>query len=175
MKIAVLLVGSILLTACSRNPDSYAPPTQRKPFELKSEGKLQYYITMGMPEAPLHFVDGWVPQLEQNAWRWVLQKSSTRFQLPTTRGLKLFVDLTIPDLILQQTGPVNISYFVSGHLLDKVRYDKAGQSNFTKAVPEEWLTTKEPVVVRLEIDKLWKSPIDGLERGFIVSRIGFQQ
>jgi hypothetical protein len=33
--------------------------------------------------------------------------------------------------------------------------------------------TGAPVLVSLEIDKLWKSPEDGVERGFILTRLGF--
>lgn len=174
MKMAVLSLSALLLTACAKIPDSYAPPEQRKPFGVTS-GRLKHYITMNMPEASYHLAEGWVPPLEQSSWRWTLQKPAVRFELPEKRGMKLFVEITLPELTFQQTGPVTISYFVGDHLLEKVKYDKPGQSELLKPVPEEWLSTVNPVIVRMEIDKMWKSPTDGVERGFIVSRIGFQQ
>jgi len=56
-----------------------------------------------------------------------------------------------------------------------VDWPKPGQRTWEQPVPAEWLTTDSPVLVRMEIDKLWTSPSDGALRGFILTRIGFVQ
>jgi len=89
--------------------------------------------------------------------------------------MRLRVDFTIPDITYQQTGPVKITVHVGGHLLDTIDCPKPGQRVWEKAVPPEWLSTDVPVLVRMEVDKIWTSPSDGAQRGFILTRIGFVQ
>lgn len=165
----------LLLTGCTKIETVYAPPIQRVPANEWAKGRLKPFITMDSPDAMDHVVEQVVPALESGLWRWTLQKPTFQFMLPETKGMKLRVDLTVPELTLKQTGPVTIQFFVQGHLLDRLTIDKPGDHRFLKPVPEDWLGTEMPVVVRLEIDKMWKSPVDGIERGFIVTRLGFVQ
>jgi len=161
------LILCLLLAGCTKIPDSYAPPVQRQTPDEFANG-LTYYIHMNMPEAPNHIVSGVVPELEGNAIRWTLEKPTFRFRLPRTTGLKLQVDLTVPEELLRDKGSVvRIKFLVEDHLLDEQKYDKPGPALFEKPVPADWLTTDRPVVVRMEIDKLWK------ERGFILTKLGF--
>lgn len=164
----------LALAGCARIPDTYAPPIQRKTPEEASAG-LKHYIAMSMPDAPDHFVQDILPTVEAGGWRWAMQKPTLRFRVPTTRNLKLSVDLTVAEITFQQTGPVTISFFVNDHLLATERYEKFGEKKFEKPVPPEWISTEAPVLVRLEIDRMWVAPTDGVRRGFILNRIGFVQ
>ena len=165
-------VLALTLAGCTKIPDSYAPPVQRQTPDEFAAG-LTHYISMNMPQAPDHIVTGVVPELQSNLYRWTLKNPTFRFRIPRTTGLRLQVDLTIPDETYRAKGPITIQFFVEDHLLDQRQYDKAGGAPFEKPVPAEWLTTDRPVVVRMEIDKIWKSPVDGAERGFIITKLGF--
>ncbi|MCC7154837.1 MAG: hypothetical protein IT161_09710 [Bryobacterales bacterium] len=171
----LLVCLPLLLAGCTKIETVYAPPIQRVPANEWAKGRLKPFITMDSPDAMDHVVEQVVPALESGLWRWTLQKPTFQFMLPETKGMKLRVDLTVPELTLKQTGPVTIQFFVQGRLLDRLTIDKPGDHRFLKPVPEDWLGTEMPVVVRLEIDKMWKSPVDGIERGFIVTRLGFAQ
>jgi hypothetical protein len=164
---------ALLLGGCTRIETRYAPPIQRIPASEWAGARLKHYVSMDHPNAMDYVLEQVVPALESGGWRWTLQKPAFQFLLPTTESLKLRVDLTVPEITLQQTGPVTISFLVEDRLLDKATYAQPGNQRFLKPVPEDWLTTDRPVLVRLEIDKMWKSPADGIERGFIISGLGF--
>lgn len=175
MRLMAICGLALMLAGCAKIPDSYAPPIQRVAAADWARTRLKNYISMDSPDAMDYVVDGVVPALQGGTWRWTLQKPTFQFMLPTTEGIKLRVDLTVAGITFQQTGPVNISFFINDRLLEKVRYDSEGEKNFLKPVPPEWLYTQRSVVVRMEIDKMWVSPDDGIQRGFIISRIGFVQ
>lgn len=170
-----MLVLLVLPAGCTKIESVYAPPIQRVPANEWAKGRLKYFITMDSPDAMDYVVEQVVPAMEQGGWRWTLQRPAFQFMLPETKHMKLRVDLTVPELTMKQTGPVTIAFFVQGRLLDKLSIDKPGDQRFLKPVPEEWLGTEMPVVVRMEIDKMWTAPGDGIRRGFIVSRLGFVQ
>jgi len=164
----------LALAGCARIPDSYAPPIQRKTPEEAAAG-LKHFVAMNMADAPDHIVEDVLPTVEAGGWRWTMQNPTLRLHVPTTRDLKLKVELTVPEITFKQTGPVQISFFVNGHLLATERYDKEGSKIFEKPVPPEWLSTGAPVMVRMEIDKMWVAPTDSVRRGFILTRLGFVQ
>lgn len=167
-----VLTLALLLAGCVKIPDSYAPPIQRRTPEEITQS-LTRHIHMNAPNAMDHIVGGVVPELQSNLFRWALQRPVFRFRVPRTDNLKLQVDLAINEHTFKDTGPVTIRFFVEDHLLAERKYDKPVGDVFEQPVPPAWLTTDRPVVVRLEIDKLWKSPADGAERGFILTKIGF--
>lgn len=144
-------------------------------MEISEANRLTHFIALNAPEAPEHFVSGIRPELNDGSWRWALKSATLQFQLPDTRGVKLRIDLTVPEVTFQQTGPVKIAVFVDGHELDTIDFPQPGPKLWEKPVPKEWLSTTHPVLVRLEIDKIYKSPTDGAERGYILSKIGFVQ
>lgn len=169
------MLAALLLAGCVKYPEPYRPPVQRRPMEVTAQGKLTYFIHMNAPDAPRHLVTDVLAELNDGSWRWTLKRPTVQFQLPSTESLRLRADLTIADVTYEQTGPVKITVHVGGHLLDVIDCAKPGQRVWEKAVPAEWLTAGSPVLVRMEIDKLWTSPSDGVQRGFILTSLGFVQ
>lgn len=167
-----LFAASLLLAGCVRYPEPYKPPMQRRPVEIDRAGRLSHFTAMNSPEAPRHFIAG-VLDLNDGSWRWCLQRAVFQFELPTTAHKRLMAEITVPELTFKQTGPVKITVRVGTHVLDTLEFSKHEQRNFEKAVPADWLSANTPQLVSLEIDKIWRSPEDGVERGFILSRIGF--
>lgn len=170
-----LLALPLLLSGCVKYPEPYRPPIQRKPMEIRGDLKLSHFIAMNAPNAADHFISGVLPEVHDGTWCWVMKSSVFQFQLPTTKSMRLKADITVPEITFQQTGPVKIVVTVGSHLLDTLEFPKADQRVWEKPVPEEWLATGRVTLVRLEIDKLWTSPADGAQRGFIITRLGFVQ
>ncbi len=171
----VLLIATLALAGCVKYPEPYRPPIQRRPMEITETNKLGHFIYMNAPNATHHFVADVLVDLNDGNWRWTLKSPTLQFVLPSTQAMRLRADLTVAELTFEQTGPVKITVHVGGHLLDTIEFAKPGQRVWEKAVPAEWLTAGGPVLVRLEIDKLWTAPADGVKRGFILTSIGFVQ
>jgi hypothetical protein len=116
-----------------------------------------------------------IPGLNDGAWRWTHQSPTFQFELPTTQSLRLQAKIAVPEITFKDTGPVKVKVYIGSHLLDTIDFSKSEQRVWEKEVPADWLTTDRPVLVRMEADKLWKSPADGAERGFILNAVGFVQ
>ena len=170
-----LLLFAVALAGCVKYPQPYRPPIQRRPMEVTDTNHLKHFVHMNAPDAMHYVVADVLPEVNDANWRWTLKSPTLQFELPSTKSMSLRINLTIPDITFKQTGPIKITVHVGGHLLDTIDCPKPGERNFEKAVPAEWLTTDAPVLVRMEIDKIWTSPSDGAKRGFILTRIGFVQ
>lgn len=166
------LLGSAALASCVRYPEPYRPPMQRRPVEIGGQEKLSHFIAMNAPEAERHIVEG-VLGVNDGTWRWCLRRAVFQFELPDNKHKRLLAELTVPELTFKQTGPVKITIRVGSNILDTLDFSKDEQRTFEKAVPPEWLPAGAPILVSLEIDKLWRSPSDAAERGFILTRLGF--
>lgn len=168
---ALLLV---MLCGCTNIPDSYAPPVQRHPVSGPDTSHLKHFIAMNDPAAEDHFLADIGP-LESGSWRWTRQHPTLRFVVPDPKGLKLSVDFSLSSDTMKETGPITIAYFVNGRALDTVRYEQPGGQHFEKAVPVDWLTGSEDVVVKLALDKVYTAPADGAKLGVTLVRAGFAE
>lgn len=164
----------LLAAGCRSEPPWFPVPEQRAPVAAE-EAKLRAYLEMGAANAEDHLVSDVLLNAGESGWKWTLQNPKIRFQLPDTEGLKFSIDITLPAVTFDETGPVSIIYRVEGRELGRQRYTKAGYYHFEKPVPAAWLTTKRPVVVHMTIDKLWVAKGDGAQRGFIISQVGFRR
>lgn len=170
---AFLFTSLLVLPACSPYPEPFHPPVQRQPLDTGAPDTLKHYFAMSEPTATRQIVSGVLPELHDGAWRWTLQRPVFRFSVPTTQGLSLQADITVPDVAFKQTGPVNITVWVESNKLDVIHFDKDAHLIWRKSVPAEWLSAQRPVQVTLEIDKMMRS--GGQSWGFIVTSIGFTQ
>jgi hypothetical protein len=170
-----LLLFALASAACVKYPEPFRPPIQRRPAEITEATRLKHFIAMNDPQAPEHFISGMIPGLNDGTWRWTDKSPTFQFQLPTTKALRLKANIAIPEITFKDTGPVKITVHIGSHLLDTIDFPKHEQRFWEKDVPADWLTTDRPVLVRMEIDKLWKSPADGAQRGFILTSLGFIQ
>jgi len=130
-------------------------------------------IDLGDPDAPTHFVK----DIEDGggAWRWTGQRPTLKILVFAREHISLSADFTLWETALQQTGPIQLSFFVNDHLLDKVRYAEPGYQHFEKPVPADWLTVDSESTVGFAIDKMYTAPEDGKKFGIILTRIGFEQ
>lgn len=165
----------LLLGGCSRQPDWYAPPVQRKPLTGTEFSGLGHFVAMNDPQADSYIVRDVAKTVEGGTWRWTGPKPELRFFLQAIHGLSLSVDFAIAEITIKDTGPVTLSFFINGHLLDKVRYEEHGNKHFQKPVPPEFLKANADNSVVIEPDKVWISKLDNAQLGFILTRAGFVQ
>ena len=169
------IAAALLLVGCVNIPDSYAPPIQRNPQYSPESHSVSHFVSMGGLNPEDFIVRDILPGDPGSTWRWTGKRPELRFQLSFTNDLRFLMDFVVPEITFAQRGPVTVSVFVNGKLLDKVRCDKPGEVNFNKPVPADWLRADAPTLVAAEIDKVWVAPADGAKLGFILSRAGFVQ
>jgi hypothetical protein len=161
------------MTACVNIPDSYAPPVQRKPLDIIEPTGAKAFLRMGDAITANNIVGDINETIESGAWRWTKRKPTMRFQLKRVINQKFKADLSIAEVTFKGTGPVTITFVINDHELARVTYDKPGRHPFEKDVPAEWLHAVGDNIVSMEIDKLWTSPTDHVELGYILASAGF--
>ncbi len=127
---------------------------------------------MNDPDADSHIVSG-IQDVEGTGWRWTHDQPKLRFRLPSAEGWKFAMDIGLPEPNLKKTGPLTISVFVNGRLLDKTRYTTPGDRRFEKPVPAAFIDPSKDTVVLAVVDPPWVSPADGNKLGFVLHRAGF--
>ncbi len=132
-------------------------------------------LEMSDAGASTHMVKDIDPADPTVLWRWTRQNPTVKILAATTQDLKLTVDFSLWDVAFQQTGPVELTFAVNGHTLDKIRYTSPGEKHFEKPIPPEWLFSDVESTISVAIDKLYTAPQDGAKFGFILSRIGFSR
>jgi hypothetical protein len=148
----------------------YPIPEQRpllKPVELPA-GRV---LNMDDPNVTARFVRDIGEELH-GTWRWTLQRPAVRIRVRTNHPVKYTIDLALPEVTFDETGPVTIAFTVNDHVLDRVRYTTPRKHHFEKLVPKDWMQSGEIAIVGAEIDKLWVSKEDGKSFGFIIEQIG---
>jgi hypothetical protein len=168
-----ILFSVFLLAGCSNIPDSYAPPIQRKALTGADPSPIGTFVKLGDAAADAYIVHDVADSPEGSGWRWARKRPELRFFLDSTERLKFKADFAIVDATLKDTGPVTISIFVNGHLLDTVKCPDSGRRQFEKPVPPEFLHPHAVNFAALEVDKVWVSKTDGAVLGFILTSAGF--
>jgi hypothetical protein len=146
------------------------PATKRKPFDAAPH--KANVVNMNDPFISSYIVRDISSLLEGGSWRWTSQRPEMRMYLDDVQGMKLVADLSVGEENFGHTGPVSISFFVNGNLLDKVRYGRAGSYHFEKPIPDAWLHARSLNNLAMQPDKTWASATD-VTYGFILTRAGF--
>lgn len=165
---------AVLLSSCQNMPEPYAPPVQRQPFEEGRPHRMLRMVNMSDGDWMAHVVQD-IPPGEPGSWKWTGAKPTVKVVARTNQGLRYTIDFSIAEATLKSTGPVTLTFLVNDHPLDSVRYTKAGDYHFEKAVPPEWVEPMKDTLLAASIDKVWVAPGDGAKLGFILTRIGLTQ
>jgi hypothetical protein len=164
----------LALCACQSQPETYAPPVQRQPFENFRPYRSTRVVNMSDGDAPARIVRD-VDAGLAGSWRWTGQHPTIRVPGGAVENLLYVIDFALPGVTFKDTGPVTLSFYVNDRLLDRVRYSGPGVQHFEKRVPDGWAQEDREATVGAEIDKVWTSPEDGKRLGFILTSIGLKQ
>ncbi len=168
----VLLLTIILITACSKAPESTSIPSQQQDVRAADPPAVGRYVNMEDPLIKEYIVSGVVPAHAEAQWRWTQANPTFRFKLKKLENMRFHADFTINPTALTATGPVTIIWLINGHELAKETHAKEGFKKLEKAVPAEWLKSDVDNIVSATIDKIYTSP-EGEKYGFIISNLGF--
>ena len=157
-----------LLSSCQRNKP--APPVVDAAPESPA---LQSAVHVADPQATAQLLSGF-HQLEQNAWRWTMQRFTVSLATPegaAAKGATLNLKFAVPEPVLQKLGPLSISAKVNGVALSAQRFPTAGDAEYTETVPAAALKG-ESSTVEFSLDKaLPAGAVDKRELGIVVTQI----
>lgn len=157
-----------LLTA-SQMPDQQIYSAGRDP------GFPPPFLEMGDPRADECIVRDISPHIEAASWRWTYLSPTLRFYLQERKDLRFSMEFTIVETAFQQTGPVTLSCYIDDQLLTKTHCPHAGNYHLEEGVPDSWLQSGNPVIVRAVLDKVSTAPTGGVRLGYVLLRAGFQR
>ena len=160
------------MAACSRTPDIYQPPIQRKPL-TGPESRLGSFIGMNDLSADAYIVRDISRTTEAGLWRWAFRHPELRFYLRGIEKLRFVMDMGVPETTFKETGPIVLTILINEHRLDNVRIDQAGDRHIEKPVPPAFLHAGSENFVSFETDKQWVSKEDGAVLSFVLTRAGF--
>ncbi len=128
---------------------------------------------MSDPDAAAYLVKGF-RQRNDGAWRWALEQPVMRFYLPAFTQAKFTMAFVLPEQTFRLTGPVTLTFSINGHVLDRARYEKGGEQQYTHEVPAELLKPKDVNIVAVEPDRV-AAPNPGEKLSFLLISAGFTE
>jgi hypothetical protein len=158
--------------ACSRLPESYPPPAQRRALTEPPPDGLGYFLSMSDPHAGQYLVRDFQDH-GPGTWRWAYSHPVLRFFVPDVPRLKFTMDFSLPERTFRDTGPVTLTLRLNGKVFDRHRCPEAGQLHYSHDVPDALLHRGAVNLVAIDPDPVWVSKADGGRLGFILSRAGF--
>jgi hypothetical protein len=168
-----IIVLFLALSSCSRQPESFPPPQQRREFTGPDPIPILDYIEMSEPWADNYVVRDIMTGSGLGEKRWAFENPELRFQLRDTRHCKLVVKLGVPTATYSRTGPITVQFFVNGKPVGKIRCPNPGEYRFEAPVPAEWLVDGAQTLVSAKTDKLWIAESDGAKLSFLLYAVGF--
>jgi hypothetical protein len=114
------------LAACSRAPDVYAPPVQRKPLPVSQASFIGSFVSMSDPNADAYVLKDVSEAVEAGSWRCAKRRPELQFYIGPVEGQQFVIEFSIADATFKDTGPVTLSIFVNGKPLHHAHYDKPG-------------------------------------------------
>jgi hypothetical protein len=175
MRFSSLLAACLFLYGCASAPEWYPPPLESSYRESAEQAPASTVISMEDPLVDAYIVSGILPNDPGSRWRWAGQRVELRFTLTDISNLKFFMDFAIDGSTFEKTGPVNLQFFVDGKPFAKAHCSKPGEQHFETPVDAALLKVEEGMVVAVESDKVFTSPLDGVKLAFMLVRAGFQR
>jgi hypothetical protein len=167
-----MLLPLLACTGCSQLPDAYPPPPQRTALVIAAPTGLGYFVSLSDPNADDYLVRDFAPS-DGGASRWALDHPVLRFFVPAASGLRFTMDFALPERAFRETGPVTLTFRINGDLLDRHRFDAAGQQHYEHDVPARLLRNNGVNLVAIDPEPVWVSKTDGGRIGFVLARAGF--
>jgi hypothetical protein len=114
----------LFLTGCAREPETFAPPVQRRALAVPPIRGLGYFLSMSDPNADAYLVKD-VADHGPGTWRWVYDHPVLRFHVPDVPRLKFTMDFAIPERTFRETGPVTLTLRLNGTVFGSASFRSA--------------------------------------------------
>jgi tRNA (mo5U34)-methyltransferase len=118
-----------------------------------------------------HLLDGW-HQAEPHGWRWTARRFSIAFhEIPRQGPAHLRVNFALPEVLLEQLGPITLAAKMGKQPLGSVRYGTSGEHLYHANVsPPD--PASGPLTIEFELDKaIPPGDVDKRELGIIVTSV----
>ena len=167
-----VLAGAVLFIpdGCKRQ--------EKVPLQLTEEESPPLASTLHVadPRASSQLLNGF-HTVEQNAWRWTMQKFAVSLRLPggaAEKGATLQLNLTIPETLIQKLKTITLTAAADGVSLKEETYTKAGNYVYSRDVPKKVLS-QEAVRVDFALDKSFvPGQVERRQLGVVVTTVGFE-
>ena len=163
------------MAACQRQPETFAPPMQREPLEDFRPYRAARIVRMNDADAEAFFTKDIVTGPVDTNWRWTGKRPTITLHPRSVEGLVYTIEFAIPEVTFKATGPVNVTFLVNNRELDTMHITHDGPQSYRKQVPAGWLIAGQPAELAAEIDKTYKSDLDGATLGFLLTNLGLEQ
>lgn len=150
---------------------------KKQPVEYvqESTSQLTSVVNVSDPRAGVQMLRGF-HELESNSWRWTASKFAMAMRPPkdASTGAKVYIEIVVPDAVVDKVGLPTISATVEGRVLPPVKIAKTGPHRVEWDVPAEALKG-DVVTAEFAIDKfLAAGQVEQRELGLIISIAGLQ-
>ena len=171
---SILLAGALLLGPSGCKPRIQGG-NEAQPASEQTSG-LMSVVSAGDPAASRQLIKGF-HGIEQNAWRWTMQRFSVALRPPmnaSEKGAVLVLRFALPESSLKSLKSVTVAASVDGTALSPESYGKAGANVYSREVPAQ-LLNKDSVAVDFALDKaIPPGSADQRELGIVVNTVGFE-
>ena len=174
VRILGIILACTSMVSCAPEADPYAPPPQRQALELQARTP-KIMLAMSDPAAEYHIVQDILRTDGGNPWCWTATRPTVRISLLHDTKLKYYLDFSLSEVTLKDTGPVTVSFLVNDQLLGRQVYDSPGRHTFERKVPPGWLKPMSGNTVAAAVDKVWTSHLDGQKLGLMLTSIGLKR
>ena len=163
----------LVLASCACDPGWLPLPAQQSLDLGADPGGIGPYVGMADADANDYIVRdiGLMP----GTWRWTFLHPELRFRVLRAARPRFTAEINIPEVTFKVTGPVEVTYSISGRLLGLLHCDHPGTYAIDHPVPSAWLVPGEYIHVTFDADRHWVSPEDGAQLSFLLLRAGFTE
>jgi len=168
--LSLLILASAFSTGCKRHQKPNIAAT------IEDQEELSSIVHMADPAAASQLLRGFHP-VEQNAWRWSMQKFAVSLRAPAkaqVNGAMLELRFAIPDVVIEKLKELTLSATLNGLAIEPVKYDKPGDQVYSREVPASALKG-EAVTVEFSLDKVLPAgSVDQRELGVVVTSVSLE-
>ena len=136
--------------------------------EIRGDGAPPSYAQLGTPESILNIVKD-VDCCERGHSPWAYQNPILRFQVPELQ-CAFVMDFIVPDVILRQAGPLQVTFSIGSEKPDSIVVHKGGEQHYESPALRH-LVPGQIVLARIYIANPFIAT-DGAKLSFIMVRAG---
>ena len=140
--------------------------------EQKPESQLSSIIRMGDPAVASQLLSGFYA-IENNQWRWTSGKFSVSLRTPpaAVNGATVALSFTIPDVIIQKLGKIQLTVSAGGTYLKAQEYDTPGAYVLSADVPPGPQLRADSITVDFTVNKTMRPDGDKRDLAIVATSV----
>jgi len=137
-----------------------------------AEARLASTVRMGDPAAASQLLSGFY-SIENNSWRWTSGKFSAKLRTPpaAVNCATVALSFTIPQVIIQKLGKIQLTVSAGGTYLKSQAYDMPGTYILSADIPPGPLLEGDAVTIDGTVNKTYTAPGDSRELAIVANSV----